>query len=155
MLSIILSLLQIKPELNLTLQLQNSKKADMWLLSHKHHYLLQTETHRPGDFAVAGQWGMACSSAGKSDWQKLGCLSATAVVSLYIYWEGLRCLQSLYSAKRLCMFQLLEGEKWYIIKQLKIFQSLIFQWSKFWDSYASTATTGKEHWNLMRLFPST
>lgn len=54
---------------------------------------------------------MACSSAGKSDWQKLGCLSATAVVSLYIYWEGLRCLQSLYSAKRLCMFQLLEGEK--------------------------------------------
>lgn len=54
---------------------------------------------------------MACSSAGKSDWQKLGCLSATAVVSLYIYWEGLRCLQSLYSVKRLCMFQLLEGEK--------------------------------------------
>jgi len=60
-------------------------KADMQLLSHKHYYLLQTETHRPGDFAVAGQWGMACSSAGKSDWQKLGCLSATAVVSLYIY----------------------------------------------------------------------
>jgi len=60
---------------------------------------------------------MACSSAGKSDLQKLGCLSATAVVSLYIYWEGPRCLQSLYSVKRSCMFQLLEGEKQVVYHQ--------------------------------------
>lgn len=111
MLSIILFLLQIQPELNSILHFQNSEKADMWLLSHKHYYLLQTETHRPGDSAVAGQWVMACNSAGKSDWQKLGCLSAAAGVSLYIYLEGLRCLQSLYSVRRLCMFQLLEEEK--------------------------------------------
>lgn len=130
-------------------KIKKTQKADVWLLRHKQHYLLQTGTHRPGDFAAAGQWGMACSSAGRSGWQKPGCWSAAAGASLCRCLEGLRCLQSSYSEKRLCMFQLLgeRGQGWTTKdisepphSEVKVLGQLCGH------------RTGEEHWKLMQLF---